>query len=150
SARIVDASDQPVTQSRIGRLQVYGLTVTGGYFDNPELNSESFSSDGWFNTGDLAYMREGRVTITGRSKDVIIVRGVNYYCHELEALVESAPGVAVSFTAATPVLVEGADTDAFCIFFSPQDANPEALPRLIDDIRSTITKNTGLAPACIV
>ncbi len=150
SARIVDADDHPIAEGCIGPLQVTGLSVTDGYHDNPELNSESFTADGWFKTGDLACMRDGRISITGRCKDVIIVRGVNHYCHELESVVESAPGVAVSFTAATPVSIQGSDTDSFCIFFSPEDSAPETLPQVIDRIYSALARVTGLAPKYII
>ena len=59
-----------------------------GYFENPEADREAFSRDGWFNTGDLAFIRNGAVTITGRTKDVVIVNGINYHSYEIEAIVE--------------------------------------------------------------
>ncbi|MEH1991635.1 AMP-binding protein [Nostoc sp.] len=99
SLRIVDAQDQLVEEEAIGRLQVKGLTVTLGYFGQPELNSEMFTEDGWLKTGDLAFLRQGRLTITGREKDVIIINGLNYYSHEIEAVVEEIAGVVVSYTA---------------------------------------------------
>src|SRR5437773_5194920 len=93
SFRIVNGEDQPLEEGQIGRLQVRGLPVTTGYYKNPELNRECFSQDGWFNTGDLGLLRDGRLTITGRAKDVIIVNGLNFYSHEVEAIVEEVEGV---------------------------------------------------------
>ncbi|PYT47711.1 MAG: AMP-dependent synthetase, partial [Acidobacteria bacterium] len=72
SFRIVNGEDQPLEEGQIGRLQVRGLPVTTGYYKNRELNRECFSHDGWFNTGDLGLLCDGRLTITGRAKDVII------------------------------------------------------------------------------
>jgi hypothetical protein len=60
----------------------------------------AFTSDGWFKTGDLATIRGGRVTVTGREKDVIIVNSVNYYSHAIESVVDAIDGVEPSFTAA--------------------------------------------------
>ncbi|MBP5977629.1 AMP-binding protein, partial [Brasilonema sp. CT11] len=82
SLRIVDENEQIVTEGAIGRLQVKGASVTSGYYQNPQANQEAFSPDDWFNTGDLGFLYQGRLTITGRQKDVIIINGLNYYCHE--------------------------------------------------------------------
>ena len=69
------------------------MTVTKGYYNNPLQNQEAFTGDGWFNTGDLGFIQNGEMTITGRAKDVIIINGVNYYCHEIEAAVEEIEGI---------------------------------------------------------
>ena len=118
--RIVDGEDRVVPEGTIGRLQVRGLSVTRGYYERPDLNRESFTADGWFKTGDLGRMRAGRLTITGREKDVIIIHGANYYSHEIESVVEEVAGVVVSFTAACAVRSPGRDTDELAIFSVPR------------------------------
>jgi len=100
SFRIVNGEDQPLEEGQIGRLQVAGAPVTMGYYKNPELNRECFSQDSWFNTGDLAMLNNGRLTITGRSKDMVIINGANFFSHEIESVAEEVPGVDVSYTAA--------------------------------------------------
>ncbi|WP_344098253.1 AMP-binding protein, partial [Streptomyces stramineus] len=89
--RVVDDHDTLVAEGTVGRLQVRGTTVTGGYHDNDKANTESFTPDGWFETGDLAFLRNGEMYITGRAKDVIIVNGVNHYSHEIESCAEELP-----------------------------------------------------------
>src|SRR5262249_36135719 len=91
--RIVDTEDRVLEEGDIGRLQIRGETVFSGYYGRPDLNAEVFTPDGWFVTGDLAFLRDGWLTITGREKDVIIVNGVNFYCHEIEAVAEEIDGV---------------------------------------------------------
>ena len=152
SVRIVDSQNQVVAEEVIGALQIKGPMVTSGYFQNPEANQAAFTADGWFNTGDLAFIREGRVTITGRRKDVIIINGLNYYCHEIEAVVEDIEGVAVSYTAACGFRTANSDTDQLAIFFNPKDANAndDQLLDLLNQIRGSVVKNVGVNPTYLI
>ncbi|NES71470.1 MAG: AMP-binding protein, partial [Okeania sp. SIO2D1] len=93
--RIVDDQNQVVAEEEIGTLQVKGLTVTSGYYQNQEVNQQAFTEDGWFNTGDWGLLKDGRLTITGRQKDAIIICGNNYYSHDIETAVEEVEGVEV-------------------------------------------------------
>ncbi|MEH2207655.1 MAG: SDR family NAD(P)-dependent oxidoreductase [Nostoc sp.] len=149
SLRIVDAQDQLVEEEAIGRLQVKGLTVTSGYFGQPELNSEVFTEDGWLKTGDLAFLRQGRLTITGREKDVIIVNGLNYYSHEIEAVVEEIAGVVVSYTAAVAVH-DGETSEQLAIFFHTGGANEMQISTLIQTIRQKIVQRCGINPSYVI
>ncbi|MDQ3901844.1 MAG: AMP-binding protein [Actinomycetota bacterium] len=79
--RIVDGNNLVVPEGIIGRLHVHGAMVTAGYYENPEANAAVFTADGWFDTGDLGFIRDGRLTLTGRAKDVIIINGANYSSH---------------------------------------------------------------------
>jgi len=146
--RIVDDHNQVIEEGKIGLLQVKGLTVMSGYYQNPQANQEAFTEDGWFNTGDLGFIREGRLTITGRQKDVIIICGNNYYCHDIEAAVEEIEGVNVSYTAACAVRTPSSHTDQLAIFFSATNANDEK--RLIHQIREIVVKQIGLNPDYLI
>ncbi len=75
SIRIVDQDNQLKRERQIGRLQVKGPDLMDGYYLNPTANSESFVGDGWFNTGDLGFLQDGVLTLTGREKDMIILNG---------------------------------------------------------------------------
>ncbi|WP_131831274.1 AMP-binding protein [Frankia sp. CcI49] len=86
--RVVDEGQQIVEQGRIGRLQVDGEPITAGYFNNPAQNRQSFTDDGWFRTGDLAYIVDGLLTVTGRLDDLVEVGDVTYHGHEIESAVE--------------------------------------------------------------
>ena len=145
SVRIADRN-QIVAEKIVGRVQVKGLSVTSGYYQNPELNREAFTDDGWFNTGDLGFLNEGRLTITGRIKDVIIVNGINYYAHEIESVVEEIEQVEVSYTAAVAVRDEVSDTDKLVILFNSSVDNETKLRQLIKTIRTTVVQNIGISP----
>jgi acyl-CoA synthetase (AMP-forming)/AMP-acid ligase II/acyl carrier protein/NADP-dependent 3-hydroxy acid dehydrogenase YdfG len=150
SLRIVDENEQIVIEGTIGRLQVKGASVTSGYYQNPQANQEVFTSDGWFNTGDLGFLRQGRLTITGRQKDVIIINGLNHYCHEIEAAVEEVEGVEVSYTAACAVRVTGSNTDKLAIFFNPKLPDDGGLVNLLKEIRASVVNQVGVNPDYLI
>lgn len=150
SVRLVDAQDQVVAEGARGRLQVQGAEVTCGYYQNPDLNREVFTDDGWFKTGDLGVMRDGYLAIAGREKDVIIIRGINYYAHEIESVVEEVKGVQVSFTAACAVRSSDSDTDKLAIFFSPSASHEHQLPELMKEIRTKAVRQIGVNPEYLI
>ncbi|MEA5536923.1 AMP-binding protein [Crocosphaera sp. XPORK-15E] len=84
SIRIVNKDNYLLPEDTIGHLQVKGDAVSSGYYKNPEANKKAFLKDGWFDTGDLGFIHDGHLVITGRSKESIIINGVNYYSHEIE------------------------------------------------------------------
>ncbi|QLE39945.1 SDR family NAD(P)-dependent oxidoreductase [Nostoc sp. C052] len=150
SVRIVDENKQIVTENKIGHLQVKGASVSSGYYQNPQENQEAFTSDGWFNTGDLGFLHEGHLTITGRQKDVIIINGLNYYCHEIEAAVEELPGIEVSYTAACAVRQAGINTDKVVIFFNTSISDDASLVTLLKEIRAKVVNKVGINPDYLI
>ena len=143
-ARIVDSEGQTLRRGEVGRLLVRGATVTRGYLRRPDANAEAFVGDGWFDTGDLAFIGERGVTLTGRLKDVIIVAGVNYYSHEIEAAAESVEGVERSYVAAIAARRPGDQTDRVAVFFSAPGWRDR--PGLLRAIRAAVTRSVGITP----
>jgi len=141
---VVDDNNRVLPEGNIGRLHVQGAMVTVGYYENPAANAEVFTVDGWFDTGDLGFLKNGRLTLTGRAKDVIIINGVNYAGPEIEAVVEELPFIDRSYTAACAVRHQDAGTDQLAVFFHllPGTAEREAL----HTIRSTILREIGVNP----
>lgn len=81
--RVVDASGRELPERQQGRLEFQGSSATSGYFRNPEQSRKLFHGD-WLDSGDLAYIADGELYITGRVKDIVIHAGRNIYPHELE------------------------------------------------------------------
>ncbi|MBZ4018959.1 non-ribosomal peptide synthetase [Streptomyces purpurogeneiscleroticus] len=135
-----------------GEVQLTGPMITGGYFNNAQATKEAFTADGWFRTGDLGRLVDGRLTLVGRSKDSIIVNGVNYFSHELEALLEDLDGVRKSYVAAFPTRPEGSDTEqlvvAFATTLAPDDE--AGLHRLLIAMRNSIVMAWGFRPALLL
>jgi 1-acyl-sn-glycerol-3-phosphate acyltransferase len=90
--RVVDTADRELPDRQEGRVQFRGPSATSGYFRNPEKTRELFHGD-WLDSGDLGYMAEGHLVVTGRVKDMIIRAGRNIYPAELEAAVGDIDGI---------------------------------------------------------
>jgi len=90
--RIVDDAGNPLGERQVGQIITRGPSVCGSYYENPEASAESFKSGGWLYTGDLGYLADGELYICGRLKDVIIVRGRNFYPQDIEWCVAQIEG----------------------------------------------------------
>lgn len=148
--RIVNEKNQIVQEGEIGQLQVKGLTVTSGYYQNPQANQQAFAEDGWFNTRDLGLIKNGSLTITGRQKDIIIIWGVNYYSHDIEAAVEEIAGVEITYTAACAVRKPHSNTDGLAVFFSAIETEDNSLKLLMEKIQKTIVQRIRVNPDYLI
>ena len=98
---VADANGQSLPAGQTGRLLVRGAQVFLGYFKRPDL--PAYDADGWFDTGDLAYMdAEGYIRINGRTKDVLIRGGENVPVFEIESLLVAHPAVAAAAVVGYP------------------------------------------------
>ncbi len=95
--------DQVLKDWQSGVIFLRGPSVMSGYFNQPEESSHALCEDGWLNTGDIGYVVDGVLTITGRKKDLIIIHGRNIWPQDLEHVAETQPevrsGDAVAFSA---------------------------------------------------
>jgi acyl-CoA synthetase (AMP-forming)/AMP-acid ligase II len=94
--QLVGADQKPVADGDVGELWVRGPNVMKGYYREPEETAAAISPDGWFNTRDLARLRDGYLFIEGRTKELIIRFGLNVYPAEVEAVLNAHPAVALS------------------------------------------------------
>lgn len=106
SIRICDDQDYDLGENRIGHVQMKGLNVTNGYYNNPERNKSLFTHDGYLRTGDIGFIRDGRLVITGRKKDLIIMNGQNLYPYDIERIAEEVEGVELNTFACTGIYNE--------------------------------------------
>ena len=117
--RIVDFDGKPVPLGQSGRLLVRGCQMFTGYYKKPEL--ETFDAQGWFDSGDLAYMDdEGYIRISGRVKDVLIRGGENVPVVEIENLLYKHPAVAAVAVVGYPDARLG---ERGCAFIIPKPGN---------------------------
>ncbi|MBN2799864.1 MAG: fatty acyl-AMP ligase [Deltaproteobacteria bacterium] len=83
---------EQLPEGREGELCLRGPSVAHGYFKNPEATSAAFRN-GWLHTGDLGYMNQGEVYVTGRMKDLIILNGRNLHPQSIEWVAAEVEGV---------------------------------------------------------
>jgi|SRR6185437_10894765 len=83
-----------VPQGEIGLIFIRGPQVMSGYWNNPGASTDAFDDNGWFNTKDLGYLNEqGKLFITGRQSEMIIVSGFNVYPAEVEEILDEFPQI---------------------------------------------------------
>ena len=88
---IRDAADRRLPERRCGTIFVQGPSVMSGYFGDVAETARVLSDDGWLNTGDVGYLADGGLFITGREKDLFIINGRNIWPQDLEFLAEQQP-----------------------------------------------------------
>jgi len=102
-ARVADDQGREMPRGEAGVLEIIGPNVFQGYWQMPEKTAEEFRQDGWFITGDIAVMADdGRVSIVGRAKDLIISGGFNVYPKEIESQIDELPGIKESAVIGVP------------------------------------------------
>lgn len=148
--RITDEQNQVLPEDVIGRFQIKGPVITPGYFNNPSANNEAFVGDDWFNSGDLGFIHNGSLTLTGREKEMIIVRGTNYYCYEIEDIVSRVEGVLPTFIAACGIHDPVIGTEGLIIFFVTSDWVGIDLGKLVKMIKTKVATEIGLNPLSII
>lgn len=150
--RIVGEQGQLLPAGESGELQLSGPVIFHRYYSNEEATRSAFTADGWFRTGDLGRVEDGRLRLVARSKDSIIVNGVNYFSHDLEKRLEYLAGIEGSFIAAFPTRPAGADTEQLVVTFAPTAAfeGDEQLHQLVVAIRNTTIMLWGFRPALII
>lgn len=89
---IIDGQGNPLPAGREGEIVVRGPSITAGYWKNPDATREAFQ-DGWLRTGDLGFLLDGCVYISGRCKDLIILNGKNHHPQTIEWAVQDLEGV---------------------------------------------------------
>ena len=147
--RIVGDDDAPLPDGRIGHIHIRGENVTGGYFQEPEINAATFTPEGWLRTGDLGLVLDGETYITGRAKEILFVNGQNYYPHDLEAIAQRAAGMELGKVVVAGVRPPGAETDQLTVF-ALHRGDAAQFPALAAEITRLINEQAGLEVAQVV
>jgi fatty-acyl-CoA synthase len=115
-----------------------------GYYNRPDA-TEKAMRDGWYLTGDLGYMLNGEVFISGRKKDLIIVGGKNVYPQDLERLAMEVPGVHPGRVVAFGIYNEAAGTEEVVIVAEADETGEDVRIRIADEIRQSVTRGSAIA-----
>ncbi len=117
-------SATPLAEDRVGEIRIKGPSVMPGYWEDAERTRETFAS-GWLRTGDLGFLHDEHLFICGRSKELIIVNGRNYYPQDIEWEAGHVEGVrkgnVIAFGARDPSGIER-DRERVVIAFEVQEA----------------------------
>ncbi|UXH76223.1 condensation domain-containing protein [Roseateles amylovorans] len=153
--RIVDpANGSGLPDACIGEIQVRGPSVTRGYWGQPDASAQTFlelAPERWLRTGDLGFLLDGELHVTGRLKDLIILRGHNLYPQDIEAAIEREPELARQGRVAA-FAVPGADGDAIGIAAEVSRAAQQSMSpsNLVARIAAAVGEHCGQAPRLTV
>ena len=114
--RIADAGGLPLADGTVGRVQIAGGSVTQGYWRDPAATEATFTADGYLDTGDLGLLQDGRLFLTGRRKDLIILDGVNYYPQDIEQVAARIDALDLNKVVACAVPHPGGEREALAVF----------------------------------
>jgi len=137
----VDENGQVLPDREVGEIRTQGPSVTAGYYDDPVATLESFRN-GWLYTGDLGYLVNGNLYICGRIKDLIIIRGANFYPQDIERSVADLPGLRRDNVVAFGVFQHGEETLVIAAETNAKDA-AELRKAIADRITATLGLATG-------
>lgn len=155
--KVMDDHRHDLPDRHIGELALKSNCMLTGYYQRPDLTTKAFH-DGWYLTGDLGYVANGQVYVSGRKKDLIIVGGKNIYPQDLEGLASEVPGVHPGRVVAFGVPNEDLGTEDVVIVAeidvdnnSPQPTGQGPLPLeeiclpIADEIRRRVTRGSDIA-----
>lgn len=140
--QIKDAEGRELDDGRIGEIYLTSPFVFEGYYKLPEKTAERLS-DGWYRSGDMGFMLDGELYVTGRMDDMLIVNGRNYYAHEIEAIVNGVKWILPGRNVA--IGVEDALTDATAVIVLAECSADADVSHLSQEIRRRVLETLGLA-----
>jgi len=149
NVRICDDKDKVLGERTIGNIEICGKNVTSGYYNNPKAYSEAITADGWLKTGDLGFIRNGRLVMTGRKKDIIFVNGQNYYPHDLERIVEEIQEMSTGRVAFCGVYNKELQKEEIAVFVLHKRSLKEFCT-LAAKIKNHINKQIGLEIGVVI
>lgn len=154
---IVDpVTGRPRPERQVGEVWVRGANIAAGYWRRPEQSTETFDlhlegTRGWFRTGDLGFLLSDQLFITGRLKDMIVIRGENHYPQDIEMTASAShPALAEGQAGAVALEIDGEECLGLVC-----EVTREAFRRLDTDavftaIRGAVSRTHSLQIAAIL
>ncbi|MBN9230440.1 MAG: aminotransferase class I/II-fold pyridoxal phosphate-dependent enzyme [Legionella sp.] len=137
-----------LAENQVGEILISGYSVTSGYWNNPEKTASTFKKavdgDRYYHSGDVGFLVDGKLFITGRINDLIIIGGCNYFAHEIESIVNScSPEIRSGATVAYDASIGGANQ-----LFLAVEVKHEKMEHYADLTRQillAVNKNLGIS-----
>jgi fatty-acyl-CoA synthase len=140
---VVDDEQQMLPERAIGEIALRSDFMLTGYYKRPDATSEVMH-DGWYLTGDMGYIADGELYITGRKKDLMIIGGKNVYPQDIENLLHDIPGIHAGRVVAFGVYNDTSGTEDVAIVAEVDHGDPEAQVAITREIRARIARNSDV------
>ena len=139
AAKIIDDEGKTLPDRRVGQVAIKSDCMLSGYYKRPDLQP---FQEGWYRTGDMGYSAAGEVYIVGRLKDLIINAGKNIYPQDIEAIVNTVPGVYPGRAVAFGVPDEREGTELIGVVAEVTTDDPQERKRIAQQIRNVVVKQS--------
>jgi fatty-acyl-CoA synthase len=136
-------SHHDLPERQIGEIALLSNSMLTGYYHRPDVAEKAFHA-GWYLTGDLGYLSNGELFVTGRKKDMIIVGGKNIYPQDIEMLANQVPGVHGGRAVAFGVFDETQGTEEVVVVAEVDEESPERKKTIADEVRQHVAKNSAV------
>ena len=147
--RIVDEDNNLLPDRKVGRLQFKGPSAMQEYYHNPEATAKVIHN-GWFDTGDYAYIANGELFVTGREKDIIIKAGRNLYPAEIEEIAGEVSGIRKGCVVAFGAHEHGKGTEQFVIIAESHSKDEAEKIKISDNIVEQVATVMGIPPDIVI
>ena len=146
--RIVDGDGKALPERLQGRIEFNGPSATRGYFNNPDATRRLRAGE-WLDTGDLGYLADGELYLTGRVKDLIVRAGRNLYPQELEGAIGDIPGIRKGCVVVFGSTDRDNGTEQLVVMAESRVSDPTQREQLRRSIRAIATDLIGTPPEVI-
>ena len=141
--RVVDAAGNALAEREVGRILVRGPSLMAGYFGNPDATSAVMQCDGFMDTGDMGYLVDKQVVVTGRAKDLILHNGRNIWPQDLEWAAEQIEPLRSGDVAA--FAVEGHyDEDEVVVLIQCRISGAAEMEKLRRQVQAAVHRTAGI------
>lgn len=143
--RIVDEKGKTLHERQVGEILVKSPSLSSGYYKNPKATREAFNK-GWLHSGDMGFILDGMLFISGRKKEMIIKRGKNIYPYDVERIASTVKGVRLGCVAAFAVHNQTQGTEDLVVVCETAVTDSGELDRIRKTIHAEILAKLGIAP----
>ena len=144
AVRVVDRSGAEQAAGAVGRILVRGPSLMDGYLGRPDLTAEVLR-DGWLDTGDLGFIADGELFVTGRVKDVLILRGANHAPQEVEEAAWRVAGARTGCAVAVSWQPDDGETECLLVLVeATRDLPRTRRPEVAAAVRAAVRASCGL------
>lgn len=141
--RIGDLEGNAFAEDTIGSILISGPTVTQGFYYDEAATKAVMTPNGWLDTGDLGFMHNDELVITGRSKEIIFAHGQNYYPHDLESILIHSESIELGKVAVYGIWEEKLQRDELLVFIIFRGDLKDFIP-LAKKVSHTLNEQAGL------
>lgn len=141
--KIISENGNVLPDRHIGQIAIKSNCMLTGYYHRPDETQKAIL-DGWFKTGDLGYIADGELYISGRIKDMIIVGGKNIYPQDIEYISMQVEGVHQGRVVAFGIYNERIGTEEVVVVAEVEQEKMPERDRIKDEIRKTVAQNSAI------